>query len=179
MNCYHALAALGDAYKDSRLKHTGQVLLAMEIASVREYWHVRDHNYNHFPPLIQKSGAVGMIGEQSFYMYTLNWPCDPNVFPQRHACLIGIQVMPITSVSKYWLDKVTAYIEKWACFKHLLHTHPFLSKMNTCPLCNISCTSNLIMYLYKEHKSRTTIYKIYLVVYLHESTEDSITLPEK
>ncbi|XP_071178751.1 uncharacterized protein [Mytilus edulis] len=114
LNCYHALAALGDAYKDSRLKHTGQVLLAMEIASVREYWHVRDHNYNHFPPLIQKSGAVGMIGEQSFYLYTLNWPCDPNVFPQRHACLIGIQVMPITSVSKYWLDK------DWA--KHVLNS---------------------------------------------------------
>lgn len=55
-----------------------------------------------------------MIGEQSFYMYTLNWPCDPNVFPQRHACLIGIQVMPITSVSKYWLDK------DWA--KHVLNS---------------------------------------------------------
>jgi hypothetical protein len=66
---YPALAALGDAFNDPHLKHTGQVLLAMEIASVREYWHVRDHNYHHFPPLIQKFGAVGMIAEQSFYMF--------------------------------------------------------------------------------------------------------------
>ena len=40
INCYHALAALGDAFGDPYLKHAGQLHLAMEIASVREYWQV-------------------------------------------------------------------------------------------------------------------------------------------
>ena len=84
----------------------GQVMLAMEIASVREYWHVRDHNYNHFPPILQKYGAVGQIAEDDFYVYTLDWPCAPNMFPMRHGCLVGIQIIPITAVSKYWMDKV-------------------------------------------------------------------------
>ncbi|KAJ8312300.1 hypothetical protein KUTeg_009673 [Tegillarca granosa] len=106
LNCYHALAALGDAYNDDVLKHTGQ---AMEITSVREYWHVRDHNENNFPPLLQDFGAVGMIAEGNFYVYTLNWGCAPNVFPMRHGCLVGIQVIPITAVSKYWMDRVWIY----------------------------------------------------------------------
>ncbi|KAK3084979.1 hypothetical protein FSP39_022319 [Pinctada imbricata] len=114
LNCYHALAALGDAYGDPILRATGQVMLAMETASVREYWHVRDHNYNQFPPVLQEYGAVGMIAESSFYAYTLNWGCDPNVFPMRHGCLVGIQVIPITAASKYWMDK------DWA--KHILKT---------------------------------------------------------
>lgn len=81
-------------------------MLALEIASVREYYHVRDHNFNQFPPILQKFGAVGQIAEDSFYVYTLDWGCDPNVFPMRHGCLVGIQIIPITSVSRYWMDKV-------------------------------------------------------------------------
>ncbi|KAK6962124.1 endo-1 3(4)-beta-glucanase 1, partial [Biomphalaria glabrata] len=65
---------------------------------------VRSHNRNHFPPILQNFGVVGMITESDFYAYTLNWPCDPNIFPQRHGCLVGIQVIPITAVSKYWMD---------------------------------------------------------------------------
>jgi endo-1,3(4)-beta-glucanase len=67
---------------------------------------VRDHNYNHFPPILQKYGAVGQIAEDDFYVYTLDWPCAPNMFPMRHGCLVGIQIIPITAVSKYWMDKV-------------------------------------------------------------------------
>ena len=48
--------------------------------------------------------------EPDFYAYTLNWPCDPNIFPQRHACLVGIQVIPITAVSKYWVDQVCLFM---------------------------------------------------------------------
>ncbi len=94
------------AFSDEILMGIGQVMLAMEIASVREYWHVRDHNYNHFPPILQKYGAVGQIAEDDFYVYTLDWPCAPNMFPMRHGCLVGIQIIPITAVSKYWMDKV-------------------------------------------------------------------------
>ncbi|KAH3888810.1 hypothetical protein DPMN_012848 [Dreissena polymorpha] len=115
INCYHGVAALGEALNDKRLQHTGQVLLAMEILSVREYWQVRAHNRNHFPPIIQETGVVGMIGEDSFYAYTLNWPCDPNVFPMRHACLVGIQVIPITAVSKYWMDQEWAASIQRSC----------------------------------------------------------------
>ncbi|XP_062571613.1 uncharacterized protein LOC134233642 isoform X1 [Saccostrea cucullata] len=114
LNCYHALAALGDALDDPILRGTGQVMLALEIASVREYYHVRDHNFNQFPPILQKFGVVGQIAEDSFYVYTLDWGCDPNVFPMRHGCLVGIQIIPITAVSKYWMDK------DWA--KHILQT---------------------------------------------------------
>ncbi|XP_065934126.1 uncharacterized protein [Magallana gigas] len=114
LNCYHGLAALGDALNDPILRGTGQVMLALEIASVREYYHVRDHNFNQFPPILQKFGAVGQITEDSFHVYTLDWGCDPNVFPMRHGCLVGIQIIPITAVSRYWMDK------DWA--KHILQS---------------------------------------------------------
>ena len=57
--------------------------------------------------MLQRNGVVGMIAEMAWYVYTLNWPCDPNRFPMRHACLVGIQVIPITAVSKYWVDQVS------------------------------------------------------------------------
>ncbi|CAL1545785.1 unnamed protein product [Lymnaea stagnalis] len=115
INCYHGLAALGDAFNDQNLKQTGQILLALEVASVREYWQVRNHNRNHFPPILQNFGVVGMITEADFYAYTLNWPCDPNIFPQRHGCLVGIQVIPITAVSKYWMDQEWAASVRHTC----------------------------------------------------------------
>lgn len=107
INCYHGVAALGHAFNDKQLQYSGQVLLAMELLSVREYWQVRRHNREHFPPIIQDTGVCGQIAEDSFYVYTLDWPCAPNRFPMRHACLVGIQVIPITAVSKYWVDQVT------------------------------------------------------------------------
>ncbi|OWF42274.1 Endo-1,3(4)-beta-glucanase 1 [Mizuhopecten yessoensis] len=115
LNCYHGLAALGDAYNDDIMKKTGQVTLATEIESVREYFHVRNHNEAHFPPIIRGYGAVGQIAEDNFYVYTLNWPCAPNVFPMRHACLIGIQIIPITAASKYWMDQDWASHIKNSC----------------------------------------------------------------
>ncbi|XP_025097413.1 uncharacterized protein LOC112565819 [Pomacea canaliculata] len=115
INCYHALAALGDAFNDPYLKHAGQLHLAMEIASVREYWQVRAHNRNHFPPMLQKTGVVGQIAEGAWYVYTLDWPCDPNRFPMRHGCLVGIQVIPITAVSKHWVDQEWAGSIKEIC----------------------------------------------------------------
>ncbi|RUS74245.1 hypothetical protein EGW08_017983 [Elysia chlorotica] len=115
INCYHALAALGGAFGDDNMRQTGQILLAMEIHSVREYWQVRAHNKAHFPPAIQEYGVVGMVTEPAFFAYTLNWPCYPNIFPQRHACLVGIQVIPITAVSKYWMDKEWAQSINTTC----------------------------------------------------------------
>ncbi|XP_055868540.1 uncharacterized protein LOC106053486 [Biomphalaria glabrata] len=115
INCYHGLAALGDAFNDDNMRQTGQILLALEVASVREYWQVRSHNRNHFPPILQNFGVVGMITESDFYAYTLNWPCDPNIFPQRHGCLVGIQVIPITAVSKYWMDHEWAQSIQHTC----------------------------------------------------------------
>ncbi|KAL4223161.1 hypothetical protein ACF0H5_016633 [Mactra antiquata] len=115
LNCYHGVAALGEAFNDKKLQHVGQTMLAMELTSVREYWQVRAHNRDHFPPLIQDTGVCGQITEDSFYVYTLNWPCEPNVFPMRHACLVGIQVIPITAVSKYWVDQEWAASIKHSC----------------------------------------------------------------
>ncbi|XP_060605019.1 uncharacterized protein LOC132757683 [Ruditapes philippinarum] len=115
LNCYHGVAALGEAFNDKSLQHAGQVMLAMELLSVREYWQVRQHNRDHFPPIIQDTGVCGQIAEDSFYVYTLDWPCDPNRFPMRHACLVGIQIIPITSVSKYWVDKEWASSIKHSC----------------------------------------------------------------
>ncbi|XP_023932662.1 uncharacterized protein LOC106163518 [Lingula anatina] len=105
INCYHGLAALGFGTKMASVEQMGRLMLAQEIASVREYWQVRPHNLHHFPPTLQTYGVVGQIGEGSFYLYTLDWACDPNWFPMRHACLVGIQSIPITAVSKYWMDK--------------------------------------------------------------------------
>lgn len=88
----------------------GRLMLAMEIHSVREYYHVREHNVQNFPPYIQQYGAIGMFSEEAILMYTLYWPCGPNVFPARHACLVGIQVLPITSVSGYFMDQVCLFM---------------------------------------------------------------------
>ena len=41
INCYHALAALGDAMNIDNMKQLGQIWLAMEITSVKQYYHVR------------------------------------------------------------------------------------------------------------------------------------------
>ncbi|ESP04325.1 hypothetical protein LOTGIDRAFT_237425 [Lottia gigantea] len=115
INCYHGLASLGEAFGDKNMKHTGQILLATEILSVREYWQVRQHNRQHFPPILQQFGVVGQIAENAWYVYTLDWACDPNKFPMRHGCLVGIQVIPITAVSKYWVDQEWAKSIKQTC----------------------------------------------------------------
>ena len=44
LNAYHGLAALGEALNDPVLQATGQITLATEIRSVREYFHVRENN---------------------------------------------------------------------------------------------------------------------------------------
>ena len=106
INCYHALAALGDTLNDPTLKGIGQITLATEIRAVRNYWHVRPDNRHRFPPMLQKWGVLGMLQEDGIYYYTLNWACEPDQFPQRHACLVGIQIIPITSVSHLFMDQV-------------------------------------------------------------------------
>ncbi|XP_077988193.1 uncharacterized protein LOC144442692 [Glandiceps talaboti] len=115
INCYHGLAALGEALKDDTMKHIGQLTLATEIRSVREYWHVRSHNRELFPPLIQDYGTIGQFAEDAIFYYTLNWPCDPAEFPMRHACLVGIQVIPITSISYLYQDQEWAGSVKDVC----------------------------------------------------------------
>ena len=44
--------------------------------------------------------------DDAIFYYTLNWQCDPFEFPMRHACLVGIQVIPITSISYLYMDQV-------------------------------------------------------------------------
>ncbi|XP_013398156.1 uncharacterized protein LOC106164701 [Lingula anatina] len=107
INCYHGLAALGLSLGDRTMQHMGQLMLTQELYSVREYWQVRRHNRHLFPPVIQDYGVVGMLAENNYFLYTLNWPCEPNWFPMRHACLTGIQMIPLTAVSKYWVDKAS------------------------------------------------------------------------
>jgi len=113
--CYHGVAALGLALGDEIMEQTGQLMLATEIRSVREYYHVRDHNRMNFPPIIRDYGTIGMFGEESIFLYTLNWPCEPFEFPMRHACLVGIQVIPITSVSYLYQDREWAGAVKNVC----------------------------------------------------------------
>ena len=103
---YHGVAALGLALGDVSMQRIGQLMLATEIRSVREYYHVRAHNQHNFPPILHGYGVIGQLAEGNFYLYTLNWPCDPFEFPMRHACLVGIQVIPITSIAKYYMDQV-------------------------------------------------------------------------
>jgi len=114
INAYHGLAALGQALGHRGLQATGQLMLATEIRSVREYFHVRPHNRDLFPSYIQEYGAIGMFTDEAF-SYTLNWPCAPNLFPMRHACIVGIQVIPIISVSRYYMDYDWADSVKEVC----------------------------------------------------------------
>ncbi|CAH1789729.1 unnamed protein product, partial [Owenia fusiformis] len=115
LNCYHSVAALGAALGDTVMEQTGQVLLATELRAVRWYFTVRNDNYHLFPQYIKEFGAMGQIAEDSFFVYTLNWPCDPFEFPMRHACLVGIQIIPITSISKYYMDQVWASRVRNSC----------------------------------------------------------------
>ncbi|XP_071488268.1 uncharacterized protein [Diadema antillarum] len=105
ITCYHALAALGHALNDPVLQGTGQLMTATEIRSTRHYWHVREDNRHLFPTIIQELGVIGQFQEDGIYYYTLNWPCEPDQFPQRHACIVGIQLIPITSVSHLYMDQ--------------------------------------------------------------------------
>ncbi|KAI8483573.1 hypothetical protein Bbelb_386660, partial [Branchiostoma belcheri] len=105
INCYHGLAALGEALGDDTMKHVGQLTLATEIRSVRHYWHVRNYNRHIFPEYIKTYGTIGQFAEDAIFYYTLNWPCWPYEFPMRHACLVGIQVIPIISVSNLYMDQ--------------------------------------------------------------------------
>ncbi len=105
--CYHGVAALGHALGDPVIELTGQAMLATELHSVRSYYTVRDDNLDHFPPHILDYGAIGMFAEDNIFLYTLNWPCAPEEFPMRHACLIGIQILPITSISHLYMDQVS------------------------------------------------------------------------
>jgi len=105
INCYHGLAALGQALGDTTMQQVGQLMLATEIRSVRHYYHVRSYNRGIFPPHIQQYGTIGQFAEDAIFYYTLNWPCDPPEFPMRHACLVGIQIIPIISVSYLYMDQ--------------------------------------------------------------------------
>ncbi|XP_066271208.1 uncharacterized protein [Branchiostoma lanceolatum] len=105
INCYHGLAALGEALGDDVMKQVGQITLATEIRSVRHYWHVRNYNRHIFPEYIKTYGTIGQFAEDAIFYYTLNWPCWPYEFPMRHACLVGIQVIPIISVSNLYMDQ--------------------------------------------------------------------------
>jgi len=114
INCYHGLAALGLALGDPVMTKVGQLMLATEIRSVREYYHVRSYNRHLFPSVIQDYGTIGQFAEDAIFYYTLNWPCDPQEFPMRHACLVGIQVIPIISVSGLYMDQVLDwFISLW------------------------------------------------------------------
>ncbi|XP_071940914.1 uncharacterized protein [Antedon mediterranea] len=105
INCYHAVAALGHALGDVTMQNIGRLMLATEIRSTREYWHVRAHNKHIFPPIIQNFGVLGQMQEDGIFYYTLSWPCNPDQFPERHACIVGLQILPITSVSKHYMDQ--------------------------------------------------------------------------
>ncbi|XP_064647154.1 uncharacterized protein LOC135499995 [Lineus longissimus] len=97
------------------MKHVGQLMLATEIRSVREYWHVRAHNRHIFPPILQGYGTIGQLAEDAIFYYTLNWPCWPYEFPMRHACLVGIQLIPVMSVSNLFMDYEWASSVKDVC----------------------------------------------------------------
>ena len=106
INCYHGLAALGLALDNDTMTQVGRLMLATEIRSVREYYHLRAHNTHLFPPHLQEYGAIGQFAEDAIFYYTLNWACEPSEFPMRHACLVGIQVIPISSISGLFVDQV-------------------------------------------------------------------------
>ncbi|XP_038058080.1 uncharacterized protein LOC119729546 [Patiria miniata] len=118
INGYHALAALGEALGHSALRAIGQLTLATEIRATRHYWHVRPYNQHLFPPLIREYGVIGQLQEDGIFYYMLNWACAPDQFPQTHACIVGIQLLPITAVSHLYMDKEWALnvqdICRWA-----------------------------------------------------------------
>ncbi|XP_041459073.1 uncharacterized protein LOC121410825 [Lytechinus variegatus] len=105
INCYHALAALGLAMNDTNLQAIGQITTATEIRAAKTYWQVRENNRHLFPSLIQRWGVIGQLQEDGIFYYTLNWPCEPDQFPQRHACIVGIQIIPIISISYLYMDQ--------------------------------------------------------------------------
>lgn len=105
INCYHALGALGAAMNDPVMESMGRLMLATELRATRFYWTVRDDNQHIFPEPILKYGVLGQLQEDGIFYYTLNWACDPDQFPQRHACIVGIQLIPIMSISHWYVDQ--------------------------------------------------------------------------
>lgn len=105
INCYHALGALGASMKDPVMEAFGRLMTATELRATRYYWTVRENNRHIFPEPLQTYGVLGQLQEDGIFYYTLNWECDPDQFPQRHACIVGIQLIPIMSISHWYMDQ--------------------------------------------------------------------------
>lgn len=91
---------------DPVMESFGRLMLATELRAVRYYWTVRENNRHIFPEPIKKYGVLGQLQEDGIFYYMINWECDPDQFPQRHACLVGIQLIPIMSISHWYVDQV-------------------------------------------------------------------------
>ena len=98
VNGYLGAYYLGLAFNDKLLITTAQVLLATEVRSAKTYYQYSvERMVDIIPPFDQVLTVNSWQDLQ--YKYGLNVNCNPNVFPQRHACILATIVRPFSPVS--------------------------------------------------------------------------------
>ncbi|RLN73215.1 hypothetical protein BBJ28_00015162 [Nothophytophthora sp. Chile5] len=108
LNAYYGLALFSsldekalEGQGDSSYHQYARLLLAMELRSVKKYWHM-EKNSRIYEPVFSKNAMVGVVGEMNVVYNT--W------FGDRAIYIHGINMLPFTPLTPQLLDE--AYVAR-------------------------------------------------------------------
>lgn len=94
INAYYAAVLWGTVIGDSQLVSSANLLLATEIRAARNYWHVYPGNTVY--PASYTANGVGMVWSTKVD--------DSTWFDSHLSCRRGIQVIPLTPITEFYLE---------------------------------------------------------------------------
>ncbi|CAH6421015.1 Glycosyl hydrolase family 81 [uncultured virus] len=117
INCYFALALLGRSLNNGVMSDAGRVCLALEVRAAQTYYQLTAANADNYPAAFFENSQEVSILFMTFAAYDLYWPCAPDSWPQRHACMTMIEVLPVTEITRdavqtAWIDAVTPKMQR-------------------------------------------------------------------
>jgi len=95
VNCWYAIALLGDATGDKALYEVGMTLLAMEVHGAQTYWQ-NINGTSHYDPVFADNGVTGILWSNLAQFQT--W------FGLFTWAVNGIQMLPFTPISEYLIQ---------------------------------------------------------------------------
>ena len=95
LNAYYGVVLLGISLKNDNMKNFGRILLAMELISIKTYWHMPNSS-NIYPEIFKQNKMVGIVWETKVDYST--W------FGLNPVFIHGIQMLPFTPVTEDSLD---------------------------------------------------------------------------
>ena len=96
IHAYYGVALLGTALGEVELASFGRALLAMEVVAAKTYYHAA-RRPDIYPPAMVSNGMVGMLWQNLAQYQTWFGPAAYLVH--------GIQVLPVTDVTEFVLDR--------------------------------------------------------------------------